>query len=62
MALSEQELTYTPQQAEDLDRALEAQYQADKKRRPPVHEYAEWQRVRRAAAQRRFQRANHRTA
>lgn len=56
MTLKEQDTTDTLQQAEELERALEAQYRADKRQSPPADEYAEWKQVRRAAAARRFQR------
>lgn len=58
MTLKEQSTTYTPQQAEELERALEAQYRADKRQSPPAREYAEWKQVRRAASARCFQPAN----
>jgi hypothetical protein len=50
----EQDTTYTQEQAEELDRALEAQYRADRVNSPPAHEYAQWRQVRRIAAARRF--------
>lgn len=56
MATQEHKATYTQQQAEELERALEAQYLADKRNAPPAQEYAEW---RRAAALRRFERVRH---
>jgi hypothetical protein len=59
MATKEHNTTYTEQQAEELDRALEAQYRADQRESPPAHEYAEWKHVRRVAAMRRFKPANH---
>jgi hypothetical protein len=61
MTLKDHEISYTQEQLEQLDRALEAQYRADRQKAPPAHEYAEWKRVRRAAAERRFQRVNPRT-
>jgi hypothetical protein len=57
MTTQEQKATYTQQQAEELERALEAQYLADGRAAPPADEYAAWQRVRRAVALRRFDRA-----
>ena len=57
MTLKEQDTTYTPQHAEELERALDAQYRADTRQSPLAPEYAEWKQVRRAAAARRFQRA-----
>jgi hypothetical protein len=59
MTTKEHNDTYTQQQAEELDRALEAQYRADQRNSPPAREYAEWKQVRRAAAVRRFERASH---
>jgi hypothetical protein len=59
MTTQKHKAAYTQQQAEELDRALEAQYLADERDAPPAHEYAEWQRVRRVAALRRFERARH---
>ena len=59
MTTQEHKATYTQQQAEELERALEAQYRADERDAPPAQEYAEWQRVRREAALRRFERADH---
>jgi hypothetical protein len=59
MTTQEHKATYTQQQAEELERALEAQYLADERNAPPAREYAEWQKVRRAAAQRRFEQARH---
>lgn len=59
MTTKEQNATYTQQQAEELDRALEEQYRADQRESPPAREYAEWERVRRVAAVRRFERAGH---
>jgi hypothetical protein len=59
MTTKEQNAAYTQQQADELDRALEAQYRADQRNSPPASEYAEWKRVRRAAAARRFERAGH---
>lgn len=59
MTLKEQDTTYTPEQAQELERALDAQYRADKQRSPPAREYAAWKQVRRAAAARRFHLADH---
>ncbi len=61
MTLKAQDNTYTPEQAEELERALDAQYRANSRQSPPAREYAEWKQVRRAAAARRFQRADHGT-
>jgi len=59
MTLKEQDTTYAPEQAQELERALDAQYRADTGQSPPAREYPEWKQVRRAAAARRFQRADH---
>ncbi len=59
MRLNGQDTTYTPQQAQELERALDAQYRADRRQSPSAREYAEWKQVRRAAAARRFQQADH---
>jgi hypothetical protein len=45
--------THTARQAEELERALEAQYQADKRRPAAAEERADWRRTRRAAAEKR---------
>jgi hypothetical protein len=60
MTLREQDRPYTREQAEELERALEAQYLADKRNPPPAHEYAAWRRTRRTAAERRLGRPDQR--
>jgi hypothetical protein len=49
-----QERAYTLEQARELDRALEAQYRADKAHPAPAHELEPWERVSREAAEHRF--------
>lgn len=53
--------SYTTEQAEELDRALEAQYEADKRRRvqSPDVEREEWCKIRRTSAQRVFDASKH---
>jgi hypothetical protein len=53
--------SYTTEQAEELDRALEAQYEADQRRRTRSSdgEREEWRKIRRASAQRVFGASKH---
>jgi hypothetical protein len=53
--------SYTAEQAEELDRALEAQYEADKCRRTQSSdvEREEWRKIRRVSAQRVFDASKH---
>lgn len=42
MTLKEQDTTYAPEQAQELEDALDAQYRADTRQSPPAREYPEW--------------------
>jgi hypothetical protein len=46
--------SYTAEQAQELERALEAQYRADKDEAAQQDEREQWRQIRRTAAERRF--------